>query len=332
MTSESSAVIADAAPLTAPVMEEIRARVSLVCTEAEGVVSLEFVPEDADTFPDWQAGAHIDVVMGPELVRQYSLCSDPADRHHWRIAVLREPKSRGGSEFIHTQINVGDVLVLRGPRNHFPLLPAQEYVLVAGGIGITPILTMAEELERQGKNWKLLYGGRSENSMAFTELLKRHGERVCIRPEDRFGLLDLKSWVGESRAECLVYCCGPERLLQALEHVCADWPEESVQIERFRAADEAALVQDGSFDVILAKSNMTVHIDEGRAIADVLEEAGVYIPRSCNEGSCGTCITKVLDGEPDHRDSFLRGKMRENNKHIMVCCSRAKTKTITLNV
>lgn len=321
----SSVVAAGAA------VSDIRARINVIRTESSGVISLELVPLDSETFPAWEPGAHIDVVLDEDLIRQYSLCGDPDDNRRWRIAVLREPESRGGSEAVHSDLDEGDELILRGPRNNFPLLPADEYVLIAGGIGITPILTMAEALARQGKNWKLLYGGRTLESMAFTDRLVKYRDQVCMRPEDQFGLLDLADWIGQPRGNCLVYCCGPERLLQALEKNCSDWPEEAIQIERFRAADEAALVQDGSFDVILKQSNMTVHVAEGQSIAEAIEAAGGFIPTSCQEGSCGTCITSVLEGEPDHRDSFLRGKMRDSNKHIMVCCSRSKTKTITLD-
>jgi len=299
---------------------------------AEGVIAIDLARADGLPFEAWAPGAHVDVVIGPGLVRQYSLCGPLDNRSHLRIAVLREPQSRGGSQALHERLKPGDRLEIRGPRNAFPLPEASEYVLIAGGIGITPLLPMVAQLARTGARWKLLYGGRTRRSMAFTETLAVHGARVSIRPEDETGLLDIAGWIGPARAGCAILCCGPERLIAAVEAQCAAWPEGALQIERFRPPPADADRCDSAFEVVLARRGLSVQVSPGQSIADALDTVGVHIPRSCNEGTCGTCITKVLEGEPDHRDSFLRGRMRLENRRIMVCCSRAKSQRLVLDV
>lgn len=303
-----------------------------VAVVADGVIAIDLVREDAGEFPRWRPGAHIDVLIGAGLERQYSLCGDVHDVRTIRIAVLRDQQSRGGSSALHERIKAGDHLFVRGPRNNFPLIEADEYVLVAGGIGITPILPMIMELQARGKSWKLLYGGRALSGIAFAEQLSPYGDRVRIQPQDEAGLLDVAGWIGAPRTGCVVYCCGPESLIKAVEAHCAAWPENALQVERFKPAADAHVQSDSAFDVVLAKHGATVRVAADETIAGALERVGVHIPRSCNEGTCGTCITKVLDGVPDHRDSFLRGRMRAENKRIMVCCSRSKTEQLVLDI
>lgn len=314
------------------VMDLIEVVAQAVETRAAGVVSITLARADGGLLPVWAPGAHIDVCVGKDLVRQYSLCGAPGGRESYRIGVLREPASRGGSAALHEQLKPGDALRIHAPRNNFPLPEAAEYVFVAGGIGITPFLPMLAVLEQRGANWKLLYGGRSRASMAFLDELAVYGARVKVQPEDEQGLLDIAAWVGAPRPDCAVLCCGPERLLAAVEKHCATWPEEALLVERFRAAPQAEHAPDHEFEVVLAKTGITVTVPAGVTIADALEEQGVYIPRSCNEGTCGTCVTKVLEGVPDHRDSFLRGKARTENKRITVCCSRSQTPRLVLDV
>ncbi|EPJ38365.1 putative Phenoxybenzoate dioxygenase subunit beta [Streptomyces afghaniensis 772] len=178
---------------------------------ADGVLALTLRHPLGEPLPVWEPGAHIDVVLGPGLERQYSLCGDPADRSAWRIAVLREPDGRGGSAHVHEQVGQGDKVRVRGPRNNFALEPAPRYRFVAGGIGITPILPMLAAAEAAGAEWTLLYGGRTRRSMAFGEELARYGDRVTIAPEDETGLLDLPSVLDDVPEGTLVYCCGPGR-------------------------------------------------------------------------------------------------------------------------
>ncbi|HEX6493237.1 MAG TPA: ferredoxin reductase, partial [Candidatus Dormibacteraeota bacterium] len=202
---------------------------------ADDVVSLILRAADGGELPEWTPGAHIDLVLDDSLVRQYSLCGSPRDRDRWRIAVLREPDGRGGSVQVHDTLHEGARVRVRGPRNHFGLSPARRYLFIAGGIGITPILPMIEQAERAGADWNLLYGGRRRDSMAFVDELAVHGDRVELVPEDERGRLDLDSALGTPREDTLVYCCGPEALLAAVEGRCSNWPSHSLHVERFAA-------------------------------------------------------------------------------------------------
>jgi ferredoxin-NADP reductase len=298
--------------------------------EAEGVVRLELVDPEGRDLPAWEPGAHFDLILDPTLARPYSLCGDPGRPDRWTVAVLREPQSRGGSRRIHSELRVGDRLAARGPRNNFALEPATEYLLVAGGIGITPLLPMVDELSRQGAPWRLLYGGRTRDSMAFLQRLEGHGDRVTILPEDETGLLPLAEWLGEPRPDCAVYCCGPTPLIDAVGESCADWPDGTLHIERFRAPVEAAS-EGAGFLVKAALSGVEVMVGEDESIVDALDRVGVEIPISCGEGVCETCLTKVVSGEPDHRDMALADAQREEG-WILPCCSRAKSAEIVLDV
>jgi len=301
--------------------------------EARGVKSFALERADGADFPHWTPGAHIDIALQEGLNRQYSLCGDPQDHRSLRFAVLREEQSRGGSAMLHDTAKVGDALPVLSLRNNFPLVDADLYRMIAGGIGITPILAMIRELEASGKDWQLLYGGRSRASMAFLEELGTYGDKVQVCPQDEAGLLDIAGFLGPDQVRTVAYCCGPEPLIKAVEDHCREWPEDSLQIERFHPREqEAPAGGDSSFEVELRKSGKVITVSPDVSIAEALEEVGVVIPRSCNEGTCGTCITKVVEGIPDHRDSFLRPKKRAENKRIMVCCSRSLSPRIVLDV
>jgi ferredoxin-NADP reductase len=306
--------------------------VGAITREADGVLSIVFASPDGKELPAWTPGAHIDLLLQPGLERQYSLCGDPGERSRWRIAVLREVASRGGSEWMHTKLRPGDVLRVRGPRNHFEVADAVSYLFVAGGIGITPLLPMIREVERRGAPWRFLYGGRSFKSMAFCEELAAYGDRVELRPEDCFGMLDLQRFLGAPRPGVGIYCCGPERLLAAVEALGASWPEGALHVERFRAAPRSPDEAKRGFDIVLAKSGITATVGPTESIIEALDRIGVHVPRSCGEGTCGTCLTPVIEGIPDHRDSFLMGKKRAANNVICVCCSRAQTPRLVLNI
>jgi len=298
---------------------------------ADGVVALVLAdPGDAE-LPVWRPGAHIDVYLTDELTRQYSLCGDPADRHRWRIGVLREPDGRGGSAFVHDKLDTGSEVDVSAPRNNFGLADAPEYLFIAGGIGITPILPMLHAAEAAGARWRLLYGGRRAASMAFRDELDDYGERVTLRPEDEHGLLDLDAVLGEPRDDVLVYCCGPEPLLAAVEQRCESWPSGALRVERFHAAewDDAP---GETFEVVLDRSGQTVTIPAEQSILETLEDAGVDVMSSCQEGVCGTCETAVLGGTPDHRDSLLTDDEREANDTMLICVSRALSARLTLDL
>ncbi|WP_369264072.1 2Fe-2S iron-sulfur cluster-binding protein [Streptomyces sp. R35] len=295
---------------------------------ADGVLALTLRHPLGEELPCWEPGAHIDVVLGPDLERQYSLCGDPADRRAWRVAVLREPDGRGGSAYVHGQLGQGDKVRVRGPRNHFALKPAPRYRFVAGGIGITPILPMLAAAEEAGAEWTLLYGGRTRESMAFTEELGRYGDRVRIAPQDETGLLDLASVLDGVPEGTLVYCCGPGALLDAVEERC---PAGVLHVERFQPKSQEA-GGNTEFEVVLDRSGQTLTVPSDASVLDTVRAAGVEVLFSCTEGTCGTCETDVLEGTPDHRDSVLTEEEREAGETMLICVSRCLGKRLVLDL
>jgi ferredoxin-NADP reductase len=294
-------------------------------TAADGVTVLALRDPTGVELPPWEPGAHVDLVLGPDLVRQYSLCGDPADRLTWTVAVLREPAGRGGSEHVHEALAAGAAVHVRGPRNHFPLEPAPRYLFIAGGIGITPLLPMVAAAAAAGADWRLVYGGRAAGSMAFrTELTERYGGRVAIWPQDETGLLDLDTLLARPDSGTLVYCCGPEPLIAAVEERCRDrWPAGALHVERFAPKAAGAPVRAGQFEVELSRSGLTLEVPPDRSILSVVEDAGVQVLSSCREGTCGTCETAVLEGEPEHRDSLLTPEEQAANDTMFLCVSRS---------
>ncbi|WP_329596779.1 PDR/VanB family oxidoreductase [Streptomyces pseudovenezuelae] len=295
---------------------------------ADGVLALTLRHPLGEQLPAWEPGAHIDVVLGPGLERQYSLCGDPSDRTSWRIAVLREPAGRGGSAHVHEQLRQGGKVRVRGPRNHFALRPAPRYRFIAGGIGITPILPMLAAAQAAGVEWTLLYGGRTRDSMAFTEELSRYGDRVTVAPQDESGLLDLASVLDGVPEGTLVYCCGPGPLLDAVQELC---PAGLLHVERF-APKEQPEGENTQFEVELAQTGTTVTVAPDVSVLDAVRATGVEVLFSCTEGTCGTCETDVLDGTPDHRDSVLTDEEREAGETMMICVSRCRGKKLVLDL
>jgi ferredoxin-NADP reductase len=290
---------------------------------ADGVVSLTLRRPDGRPLPSWTPGAHIDLLLDGGLIRQYSLCGDPAERDAWRIAVLREPQGRGGSAYVHDYLPEGAAARVRGPRNNFPLRPAARHLFIAGGVGITPILPMVEAAEAAGADWRLLYGGRTRTSMAFLDRLTPYGDRVLVRPQDESGLLDLASYLGPPEKDTLVHACGPEPLLRAAQEQCADWPPGTLGIERFAPVQAAESRPAEAFEVVLARAGLTLTVPPDRSVLEAVEEAGVDVDFSCREGTCGTCETDVLDGTPDHRDSLLSDEDRAAGDTMLICVSRS---------
>ncbi|PAZ10677.1 oxidoreductase [Streptomyces sp. SA15] len=290
---------------------------------ADGVVSLTLRRPDDRPLTSWTAGAHIDLLLEGGLIRQYSLCGDPADREAWRIAVLREPQGRGGSAYVHDHLPEGSAVRVRGPRNNFPLRPAARHLFIAGGVGITPILPMVEAAEAAGADWRLLYGGRTRTSMAFLDRLTPYGDRVLVRPQDEYGLLDLAAFLGSPEEGTLVHACGPEPLLRAAQEQCADWPTGTLGVERFAPVRTAETRTAEAFEVVLARTGLTLTVPPDRSVLETVEEAGVDVDFSCREGTCGTCETDVLDGTPDHRDSLLSEDERATGDTMLICVSRS---------
>ena len=302
-------------------------------TAADGVLSLTLADPSGQDLPAWTPGAHIDLVL-PEFgsTRQYSLCGSPANRSEWQIGVLRQPNGRGGSQYVHDALQVGTNVEVRGPRNNFPLLPAQRYLFIAGGIGITPIMPMIAAATADGRPWELLYGGRSLRSMAFVDDLAVHGDRVRVHPQDQAGLLPLASYLAVPRPDCLVYCCGPEPLLEAVEALCCGWPADALHTERFAARREPPGQGDGAFDVVCSRSARTLNVPPGRSILEVVEGAGISPLSVCREGVCGTCETRVLEGTPEHRDSVLTANERKAGESMMICVSRSSSAKLVLDL
>ena len=301
---------------------------------ADGVTVLHLRSTDGADLPAWSPGAHIDLILTPEITRQYSLCGDPADRSRWRVGVLREPAGRGGSQFVHDKLTAGNTVRLRGPRNHFELAPSENYLFIAGGIGITPLLAMVAEAERAGAEWTLVYGGRGRSTMAFVdELTSNYPGRVEICPHDERGRLDIPGLLGTPRAGTLVYACGPAQLLDAVTDACATWPEGSLHLERFSAAPLSEPVFDTSFEVELASTGTTVTVEPGESVLDaVTSRGGVQVLSSCREGTCGTCETPVLAGLVDHRDSLLTPTEKAAHDTMMICVSRAACPKLVLDL
>jgi ferredoxin-NADP reductase len=302
---------------------------------ADGVVVLDLSHPDNQELPRWEPGAHIDLVLGDGLTRQYSLCGDPRDSGVWRVGVLLDPNSRGGSRHVHDNLNEGATVRVRGPRNHFPLVDAPHYRFIAGGIGITPIFAMLEAVQQAGNDWMLLYGGRTRASMAFAEdLAERYPDRVTVWPQDERGFLDLESLFKDPERDTLVYCCGPEALLGAVEQQCAHWPAGALHIERFAAKapteDGAAALE--SFAVVCQRSGVTLEVTSDMSILETLEDASIPIMGSCYEGVCGTCEARVLQGTPVHRDSVLTDAEKATGEVVLTCVSRSSTETLVLDL
>jgi ferredoxin-NADP reductase len=249
------------------------------------------------------------------------------------VGVLRAPDSRGGSEQVHDILAPGSIVRVRGPRNHFPLVASPRYLFLAGGIGITPLLPMIAEADASGADWRLLYGGRERASMGFLEELALYGDRVKIVPQDEEGMLDLESVLGTPQPNTLVYCCGPEGLLGAVEKFCEKWPPGSLHLERFSAKpQEPAAEADSAFELVLQRSGVTLEVPPDKSVLTVIREAGVSVLASCLEGVCGTCETEVIEGDVDHRDSVLNEEERASNEYMMVCVSRCRSPRLVLDL
>jgi ferredoxin-NADP reductase len=299
---------------------------------AEGVVELTLAAADGGPLPAWNPGAHIDLRLADGMVRQYSLCGDPGESGCWRIAVLRERTGRGGSVYVHEELGRGTTLAVSAPRNNFELLTASRYVFVAGGIGITPLLPMIAQADAAGTPWTLLYGGRTRASMAFTDELAGYGAKVLLRPQDECGLPDLAAHLGEVEPGTLIYACGPEPMLDAVDKAAAHWPIGSVRCERFTPVDAGEPARAETFEVVLARSGLTLSVPPTCSILEAVEKAGVNVLYSCREGTCGTCETDVLEGEPEHRDSLLTEEERASNETMFICVSRSLGPRLTLDL
>lgn len=317
-------------------INELKVRVARRVEEADGVCSFELVAEDSSALPPFSAGAHIDVHVAPGLIRQYSLSNDPAERGRYRIAVLRESTSRGGSAGMHDGVQQGDVLRVSAPRNHFPLVDAPRSLLLAGGIGVTPILAMARALHAQGRSFEMHYCGRSAGRMAFLEELASadFAGSVFLHADDvQAQKFDADRVLARPDGATHLYVCGPNGFM---DHVLDTakrhgWAEAQLHREYF-AGVATVLASDGSFELCVASTGLRCQVPAGKTVIEVLAAHGVEVPISCEAGVCGTCLTRVLEGAPDHRDSFLTEAERAANDQFTPCCSRALSPLLVLDL
>ncbi|MFJ2742953.1 PDR/VanB family oxidoreductase [Streptomyces sp. NPDC087440] len=320
---------------TTRAVPELWVRVRQVRWEATGVVSVEFTSLDGRPLPPWWPGAHVELALPTGIVRQYSLCGSPQDLTSYRIGVLRERAGRGGSEYVHAFLRPGQSVRLRGPVDNFGFRREEAYLFIAGGIGITPVLAMARQAAAWGLPWQLLYGGRTADSMAFLDELRAHRDNVRLYPSDSAGRIPLAHWLERPRPATAVYACGPESLLTAVEEGAAHWAPGSVRLERFRPRpkpNRPDTEPDTDVEVVCARSRRTVVVPAGDSILSALEGAGLPVTGSCREGVCGTCATRVVDGEPEHRDDILTAEDRATGDRMYICVSRARGERLVLDV
>lgn len=302
--------------------------------EAEGIISVELRPQGDTVFAPFEAGAHINLHLPNGLVRSYSLFNSPDDHGRYQIGILRDRNSRGGSRYMHESLRIGMQLSITQPRNLFPLdESAGHTVLVAGGIGITPIYCMLNRLRQLGKSVELLYCARSRREAAFVAALEASDAQVTWHFDDeKGGPIDLKTFLAGRPASAHFYCCGPTPMIDAFENHCESLGHPNVHVERFAAAPQAPAAAQGSYEVQLARSGKSIEVPSGKSLLDALLESGIEVECSCREGVCGTCETRVLEGEPEHRDGVLTKAEKAANKTMMVCVSGCKGSRLVLDL
>lgn len=306
--------------------------------EALDICTFELVDANGGALPPFAAGAHIDVEVKPGLVRQYSLCNDPAESHRYLIGVLRDPKSRGGSVGMHTGVDEGALINISAPKNHFALAhEAGRSLLLAGGIGVTPILCMAERLSSTGADFRMHYCTRSKDRTAFFGRIQdsAFADRVHFHFDDGAPdqKADLAALLATPEAGTHLYVCGPGGFLDAVTSTARrlGWAESNIHFEYFSAPVDAA-APSGAFEVQIASSGRVIPVAADRSVLLALADAGIELPYSCEQGVCGTCLTRVIDGTPDHRDAYLTDAEKAKNDQFLPCCSRARSPRLVLDL
>lgn len=309
-------------------------RVRRIEWEAEGVISVELQRPDGAPLPAFSAGAHIDLTLPNGLTRSYSLLSDQSDNQRYVIGVGLDAASRGGSAYMHSQLRVGQIIPITGPRNHFPLVEdAEKVVLIAGGIGITPLFAMMRRLKALNRNFELHYATRSRQRMAFLLQLQQLGAVHPHCDDEQGGRpLDLATIIQKQPPGTHFYCCGPTPMLTAFEQATAQLPGETVHVEYFSPKPQDPNAESNTFTVVLARSGKEYVVPADKSILEVLTHQGMKLDSSCQDGICGTCETRVIEGLPDHRDSVLTKAEREANKSMMICVSRCKGERLVLDL
>lgn len=316
----------------------INVQIASKTRETADICLLELARPGGGALPAFSAGAHIDVHLPGGVIRQYSLCNHPGESHRYQIAVLRDPESRGGSIMIHDQLDEGDEITISEPRNLFPLEhDAKKHLLIAGGIGITPILCMAERLSHMDREFELHYCTRTPEETAFRQrILNSDFKNRAQFHHSRHGngkRLDAETLLAKPDAGTHLYVCGPNPFMEYVLETARKhgWAESQLHREYF-AADAINHEGDTSFEVQLASSGTVIQIPEDRSVLEVLLEHDIDIPFACEEGVCGTCATRLLEGEPDHRDVFMTPEEHAANEEFAACCSRSKSKRLVLDI
>lgn len=309
-----------------------------IIKEADDIISLELVNENNQDLVPFTAGSHIDVHLSNGLIRQYSLCNSPSEVHRYVVGILNDPNSRGGSKFIHETLKVGDTLQISEPRNLFPLVEnAKKSIFIAGGIGITPILSMAKKLSQDHQDFDFHYCSRSLNKAAFLEEMKNSTFSKNTNfyfddgaPETKFNIENI---LGNPDSDTHLYVCGPSGFLHFVLETAEKfgWSDKNVHREYFSAAPQSDAV-DNAFDIEIKSSGEILHVPANKKVIDVLMEHDIDIPISCEQGVCGTCVTGVLSGIPDHRDMFLTNEERDQNDQFTPCCSRSNSRLLVLDL
>ncbi|WP_050463367.1 PDR/VanB family oxidoreductase [Herbaspirillum autotrophicum] len=318
-------------------MNTLSVKVTKKTVEARDIVSFELMASDGGDLPSFAAGAHVDVHVAPGIVRQYSLCNAPHERHRYRIAVLRDPASRGGSAGMHDAVAEGDVIQISAPKNHFALTAAPRVLLLAGGIGVTPLLCMAQAMAASGADFDMHYCGRSLSSIAFQAEIaaSAYGDKVHFHADDGAAeqKLDIQRLLAANAVGTPLYVCGPGGFIDFVMQSArqAGWEDSQIHREYFGAA-AVSNADAHAFEVQAASTGKRYRIPADKSVIEVLAEQGVEIPVSCEQGVCGTCITRVLEGVPDHRDMYFNDEEHARNDQFTPCCSRAKSALLVLDI
>ncbi|MFK7842908.1 MAG: 2Fe-2S iron-sulfur cluster-binding protein [Sphingorhabdus sp.] len=316
----------------------MKVRVSRKARETADIATFELVSEDGSNLPSFTAGAHIDVNLPDGMIRQYSLCSAQEENSFYSIGILNDPDSRGGSRAMHEQVNEGDDLIISEPRNHFPLEEkATKTMLFGGGIGITPILCMADRLAAIGADFEMHYCTRSLGHTAFRSRIAEssYASNVMHHLDDGPSeqKLDLQALLSTPQEGVHIYVCGPTGFMDAVLGTAreAGWPEGQIHFEFF-GAEIVQQEGDDNFEVELSKSGKILTVKPDQTVVEVLAAAGVEVKVSCEQGVCGTCLTKVIEGIPDHRDLYLTPNEQEQNNSFLPCCSRSKSPRLVIEL
>lgn len=310
-------------------------RVECITELATDILGLHLAPVSGEALPAVEAGAHIDIELPNGLVRQYSLCNPGEEPTHYELGILNDPNSRGGSAWIHSELKEGQLLKISTPRNLFPLVECDKAVLIAGGIGITPIRAMAEALYKQGKDFELHYCARSGDRAAYSEAMQNGewSDRVHCYFDSEDQRLDALALLSKENIGSHLFCCGPVGLIDWIQQQAreAGWSEDRIHFERF-SADSDAQMEGDAFEIQLYRSGQIIPVSEGQSAAQAMLAAGVNLPISCEQGICGSCLVDVIDGQPDHRDMYQTEAEKASNQQFTPCCSRSRSRRLVVDL